>query len=51
MSIIVYKTVSEFKTAVFWDVGPCSLVEVDRRFVHAYCPHHQGCESSSYSSP
>jgi hypothetical protein len=27
---------------VFWDVAPCSHVEVDRRFRGAYCLHHQG---------
>jgi hypothetical protein len=27
------------KTAVFWDVAPCSLVEIDRRFRGAYCLH------------
>jgi hypothetical protein len=27
---------------VFWDVAPCSLVEVYRRFRGAYCLHHQG---------
>jgi hypothetical protein len=26
----------------FWDIAPCSLVEVDRRFRSAYCLHHQG---------
>jgi hypothetical protein len=29
---------------VFWDVDPCSHVEVDRRFRGAYCLHHQGDE-------
>jgi hypothetical protein len=27
---------------VFWDIPPCSLIEVDRRFRSAYCLHHQG---------
>jgi hypothetical protein len=27
---------------VFWDVAPCSHVEVDRRFRGGYCLHHQG---------
>jgi hypothetical protein len=27
--------------AVFWDVAPCSLAEIDRRFRGAYCLHHQ----------
>jgi hypothetical protein len=26
---------------VFWDVAPCSLLEIDRRFSGAYCLHHQ----------
>jgi hypothetical protein len=30
------------KCGVFWDVAPCSQVEVDRRFRGAYCLHHQG---------
>jgi hypothetical protein len=30
------------KFSVFWDVAPCSHVEVDRRFRRAYCLHHQG---------
>jgi hypothetical protein len=29
---------------VFWDVAPCSLVEVYRRFRGACCLHHQGNE-------
>jgi hypothetical protein len=28
--------------SIFWDVAPCSLVEIDRRFRGAYCLHHQG---------
>jgi hypothetical protein len=27
---------------VFWDVLPCSHVEVDRHFRGVYCLHHQG---------
>jgi hypothetical protein len=26
----------------FWYLAPCSLVEIDRRFVGAYCFYHQG---------
>jgi hypothetical protein len=26
----------------FWDMAPCSLVEVDRRFRGSYCLHHKG---------
>jgi hypothetical protein len=29
------------KFRVVWDVAPCSLVGVDRRFGGAYCLHHQ----------
>jgi hypothetical protein len=28
----------------FWDVAPCTLVEVDRRFGGAFCFLHQGDE-------
>lgn len=28
--------------AVFWNVAPRSLVEIYRRFIRAYCLHHQG---------
>jgi hypothetical protein len=27
---------------VFWDIAPCSFVEVNRRFGGTYCLHHQG---------
>jgi hypothetical protein len=30
------------KMAVFWNVAPCSLVDIDRRFRGTYCFHHQG---------
>jgi hypothetical protein len=30
--------------AAFWDIAPCSVVEVDRRFKRAYCLPHQGDE-------
>jgi hypothetical protein len=29
------------KMTVCWDVAPCSLVEIDRRFRGAYSLHHQ----------
>jgi hypothetical protein len=35
-------TAASMKTAVFWVVAPCSLVEVYRRFRGACCLHHQG---------
>jgi hypothetical protein len=31
-----------FLTLKFWDVAPCSHVEVDRSFRGAYCLHYQG---------
>jgi hypothetical protein len=31
--------------AVFWDVAPCSLVDIDRRFRGDYCFHYQGDEA------
>jgi hypothetical protein len=33
------------KMTVFWEVAPCSLVEIYWRFKGAYCLHHQGGES------
>jgi hypothetical protein len=30
------------KTTVFWDVASCSLVEIDRSFIGAYCHLYQG---------
>jgi hypothetical protein len=35
---------ANMKMTAFWDIVPCSLVEVDRRFRGAYCLHHQGDE-------
>jgi hypothetical protein len=35
-------TAASMKIRAFWDVAPCSLVGVDRRFRGAYCLHHQG---------
>jgi hypothetical protein len=32
-------TASSMKFRVFWDVAPCSQVEVDRRLRVAYCLH------------
>jgi hypothetical protein len=33
-------TVTSMKIRAFWDTGPCSIVEVDRRFRGVYCLHH-----------
>jgi hypothetical protein len=39
------------KMAVFWDVAPCSLVEIDRSFRGTYCPElMMGALSSSETS-
>jgi hypothetical protein len=35
-------TEANMKMAVFWDVAPCSLVEIDWHFRGAYCLHNQG---------
>jgi hypothetical protein len=29
-------------SSAFWDIAPCSLVEVDQRFRGAYCLYNQG---------
>jgi hypothetical protein len=34
------------KMAVFWDVAPCSEVEIDQRFRGTFCLHHQGGATS-----
>jgi hypothetical protein len=36
--------------AVFWDVAPCSLVEIGRRFRDNYCLNHRGSWCSSRDS-
>jgi hypothetical protein len=33
-------TEASMKITVFWDIAPCNLVIVDRRFRGAYCLHH-----------
>jgi hypothetical protein len=37
-------TAASMKFRVFWDILPCSQVDVDRCFRGAYCLHHQGDE-------
>jgi hypothetical protein len=34
----------------FWDMEPCSLLEVNRRFRGAYCLHHQGIRPDNRGS-
>jgi hypothetical protein len=38
------RSVLSLKIRAFWDVSPCSLVRVDRRFRGAYRLYHQGDE-------
>jgi hypothetical protein len=35
------------KMTTFWDIAPCSLVEVDRRFRGAYCLHYRPDDGGS----
>jgi hypothetical protein len=35
------------KISVLWDVAPCCLVDIDRRFRGAYCLHYKGEAVSS----
>jgi hypothetical protein len=39
------------KMTVFWGIVPCNVAEIYGRFRGTYELHHQGNESSSYSSP
>jgi hypothetical protein len=44
--LLCYTEISLYKYVfrVFWDVAPCSHVEVDQHFRCAYCLYHQGDE-------
>jgi hypothetical protein len=44
MIIRKHDNFTTMKTTAFWDIAPCSLVEVDRRFRGAYCLLHHGDE-------
>jgi hypothetical protein len=35
------------KLSAFWDIVPCSLVGVNRRFIGTYSLHHQGDDGDS----
>jgi hypothetical protein len=41
----ITETEEDLKMTVFWNVAPCSLVEVYRRFRGTLCLHHQGDSS------
>jgi hypothetical protein len=43
------KILRHVKFRVFWDVAPCSHVEVDRRFRGAYCLHHRRRENLKFT--
>jgi hypothetical protein len=40
-------TAASMKMTVFWDVAPCTLIEIDRHFGDAYWFHHQGEDGGS----
>jgi hypothetical protein len=40
---------ASMKMTAFWDVAPCSILELDRRFRCAYCLYHQGDRRESTS--
>jgi hypothetical protein len=33
---------------LFWDIAPCSLIEIVRRFRDAYCLHRQDDDRTIY---
>jgi hypothetical protein len=37
-------TATRVKMTVYWDVAPCSVVDINRRFIGYYCLHDQGDE-------
>jgi hypothetical protein len=41
------RTVTVLKMTAFWDIAPCSLVEVFRRFIAAYCLHYRPDDGGS----
>jgi hypothetical protein len=59
---IIKRKIYFYEDGFFWDVAPCSLVEIDRRFggqdlwnvsqfLRAYTAHHPSRHLSSYSQP
>jgi hypothetical protein len=40
-------TTNKMEVTVFCDVGPCTLIDVNRRFRGAYCLRHQGIASET----
>jgi hypothetical protein len=43
-------SVASMKNTIFWDIAPCSLVQVDQRFRCSSCPQYQGGRVTSETS-
>jgi hypothetical protein len=43
-------TEESLKLIAFWDIAPCSLVAIDRRFKGEYCLHHQALMMEAVST-
>jgi hypothetical protein len=43
--LVLVNTTTNLKITAFWNIAPCSLVEVYRRFRRTYCLHHRDYES------
>jgi hypothetical protein len=37
-----FRNVASTEMTVFWDLVPCSLIEIDQSFRRAFCLHRQG---------
>jgi hypothetical protein len=42
---------ASLKMTAFWDIAPCSLAEVDRRFRGAYCLRYQAIRPIRRNTP
>jgi hypothetical protein len=45
--VFCHKSGYNLNITAFWDIVPCSPLEVDRHFGDAYCLHYQGDDESS----
>jgi hypothetical protein len=52
VNLVIFQvlTATNMKMAVLWDVAPCSLVEVHRRFRGACCLRHHGDQTRLYGA-
>jgi hypothetical protein len=41
----ISKNISNLKMAVFWNVAPCNLTDIDRRFIKKSNFHTRRCEN------